>query len=338
MSIDGRTRTFPHADSAAVESTRSVEQPAARLRGYPAPCPEEESSRMSTVIEPGVHVEPAVGPAGAEIRGVDLARPPTEEVHRVIEDALHRHVVIFFRNQRITPEQHIAFSRRFGPLEIHVLHQYMLPGHPEILVLSNVLDEAGRQIGLPDAGHTWHTDTSYRAKPSRSSVLYAHEIPHADDGTPLGDTRWANTAAAYDALPQDMKLRLEGLKAIHRYGSRARRGVSPRARLTAEQQAMTPDVVHPVVRTHPYTGRKALYVFEGECVGIEGMPEDEALALFRSLQAHCIEERFIYRHRWQVGDIVMWDNCQSLHLATSDYRLPKRRLLHRTTIEGGVPF
>ena len=95
------------------------------------------------------------------------------------------------------------------------------------------------------------------------------------------------------------------------------------------QHAMTPDVVHPVVRTHPYTGRKALYVFEGECAGIEGLPDDEALALVRDLQAHCLQERFLYRHRWRVGDVVMWDNCQSLHLAIADYRLPQRRLLHR---------
>jgi taurine dioxygenase len=278
------------------------------------------------------------GPAGAEIHGVDLAHPLDDATFAAIEDAFHRHMVIYFRNQRLTPNQHIAYSRRFGPLEIHVLKQYLLPDHPEVLRLSNVKNERGEFIGLPDGGQTWHTDTSYRAKPSRASILYSLEIPHDDAGRPLGDTLWSNTAAAYDALPESMKRRLDGLKAIHHYGKRARVANSPRAKLTSEQRAATPEVHHPVVRTHPYTGRKALYVFEGECVGIAGMPEAEALALIKELHEHCLQPQFIYRHRWAVGDVVMWDNCQSLHFAVADYALPQRRLLHRTTIEGGIPF
>lgn len=285
-----------------------------------------------------VQVIPSGGPAGAEIRGVDLAQPLSDAAFGEIEHAFHKHMVIFFRDQHLTPEQQIGFSRRFGPLEIHVLKQYLLPGYPEVLRLSNAKDERGEFIGLPDGGQTWHTDTSYRAKPSRASVLYSLEIPHDETGRPLGDTLWSNTAAAYDALPDAMKRRLDGLKAIHYYGKRARVVNSPRAQLTSEQRAATPEVHHPVVRTHPYTGRKALYVFEGECVGITGMPEMEALALIKELHEHCLQPQFIYRHRWAVGDVVMWDNCQSLHFAVADYELPRRRLLHRTTIEGGIPF
>jgi taurine dioxygenase len=176
------------------------------------------------------------GPAGAEIRGVDLAQRMDDATFREIEGALHRHVVVYFRDQRLTPAQHIAFSRRFGPLEIHVLKQYLLPSHPEILVLSNIKDDRGELIGLPDGGRTWHTDTSYRASLSRASVLYAIEIPQDDTGQPLGDTLWASTAAAYDALPEPMRRRLDGLKAIYQYGKRARVANSPLAKLTDEQR------------------------------------------------------------------------------------------------------
>ncbi|HEV8678986.1 MAG TPA: TauD/TfdA family dioxygenase, partial [Stellaceae bacterium] len=153
-----------------------------------------------------------------------------------------------------------------------------------------------------------------------------------------GDTVFANTIAAYEALPVAMKGRLAGLKAIHRYAMRRRVENSPRPKLTAEQLAETPDVAHPIVRTHPHTGRKALYVTAGECVGIEGMPEDEALDLIAELDAFCVRPEFCYRHRWRVGDLVMWDNASAMHLAICDYALPERRLMHRTTVIGSEPF
>lgn len=292
---------------------------------------------MSAVVSGKLDVIPFKAPIGAEIRGVDLSREIDLDVMRQIEAAYDHHSVLVFRDQRLTPERQIRFSGFFGPLEIHVLKPYLLPGHPEILVVSNIRDDGGGFVGLPDAGQTWHTDTSYRRKPSRGSVLYALEIPHASDGRPLGDTLFAGTAPAYDDLSADMKARLEGRKAVHSYGQRKRVAGSQRAKLTRDQLEQTPDVSHPVVRTHPNTGRKALYVFEGECTGIEGMPEDEALALIAKLTEHCIQPQYIYRHVWRKGDVVMWDNAATLHLATSDYALPQRRLLYRTTIEGGVP-
>ena len=168
-------------------------------------------------------------------------------------------------------------------------------------------------------------------------MLYALEIPHAPDGRPLGDTLFAGTAPAYDDLPEEMKTLLDGKRAVHCYAQRKRIAGSQRAKLTREQLDQIPDVAHPVVRTHPNTGRKALYVFEGECVGIEGLPEEQALDMIASLTGHCIQSKYVYRHVWRKGDVVMWDNAATLHLATGDFEWPQRRLLHRTTTEGGIP-
>ena len=273
---------------------------------------------------------------GAEI-GVDLSRPIDDATFGEIETAFHDNIVVFFRRQNLSNEQHIAFSRRFGELEIHIVKKYLLPGYPEILLVSNIKNEAGEHIGLADAGFTWHSDVSYRQFPSRCSLLYAKEVPHRD-GVALGDTVFANCIAAYEALPAAMKRRLEGLKAIHRYSSRRRVANSPRPKLTQAQLDETPDIAHPIVRTHPFTGRKAIYVTAGECIGIDGMPEDEAVDLIAELDAHCVKPQFLYRHRWQVGDLVMWDNASAMHLAICDYALPERRLMHRTTVIGTQPF
>ena len=278
---------------------------------------------------------------GAEIV-FDLSRPIDQATFAEIEGIFHDNIVVFYRDQHLTKEEHIAFSRRFGELEIHIVKKYLLPGYPEILLVSNVTNDAGEHVGLADAGFTWHSDTSYRKNPSRCSLLYAKEVPHRD-GKPLGDTVFANCILAYEALPEVMKRRLAGAKAIHRYSMRRRIDNSPRPKLTAAQLAETPDIAHPIVRTHPYTGRKALYVTAGECIGIllpsgEEMPEDEALDLIAELDAHCVRPEFCYRHSWRVGDLVMWDNASAMHLAICDYALPERRLMHRTTVIGSEPF
>ena len=283
-----------------------------------------------------IPVHPADAACGAEIL-FDLAQPVDAETFAEIERLFHDNIVVFFRDQRLTSEQQISFSRRFGELEIHIVKKYLLPEYPEILLISNVRDDKGEHIGLADAGFTWHSDTSYRQYPSRCSLLYAREVPQRD-GKPLGDTVFANTVAAYEALPAAMQRRLDGLRAIHRYSMRRRIENSPRPKLTAAQLAETPDIAHPIVRTHPYTGRKALYVTAGECVGIAGMPDDEALALIAELDAHCVRPEFCYRHSWRVGDLVMWDNASAMHLAICDYALPERRLMHRTTVIGSQPF
>ena len=272
---------------------------------------------------------------GAEI-ACDLAQDIDEATFREIEHAFHDNIVVFFRRQNLSNERHIEFSRRFGEPEIHIVKKYLLPDSPEILLISNIRDDRGEHIGLADAGFTWHSDTSYRRRPSRCSLLYAKEVPQRG-GRPLGDTVFANTVAAYEALPESMKKLLARLKAVHRYSARRRVAASPRPKLTRQQVEETPDIAHPIVRTHPYTGRKSLYVTAAECIGIEGMPDDEALDLIAELDSHCVRPEFLYRHKWQVGDLLMWDNTSSMHLAICNYALPERRLMHRTTVIGTVP-
>jgi len=276
---------------------------------------------------------------GAEIRGVDLARELDAETFRRVEEAFNHHGVIFFRGQHITVEQQIAFARRFGEVEINVNTQACLPGRPEVLLVTNIR-ENGRYIGLADAGTTWHTDMSAYACPPRCSILYAKEVPLAADGTALGDTIFASAAAAYDALTLETKTRLEGRRSTHSYLAKmnARKDAVGLIReITAEHLAKTPPVAHPVFRTHPVTGRKCLYVTAGECTGIEGMTDAEALPLIAELHRHLIRPRFQYRHRWRVGDVLMWDNCSCQHLAVRDYG-GQRRLMHRVTVNGSVPF
>jgi len=189
---------------------------------------------------------------GAEIM-FDLSSELDDRTFGEIEQIFHENIVVYFRGQHLSNERHIEFSRRFGELEIHVIKKYLLPNHPELLVISNIKDQNGENIGLADAGMTWHTDLSYLQRPSRCSLLYAKEVPHRD-GRARGDTLFTNTIAAYEALPKTMQRRLWGLKAIHRYCAHKRITNSPRPKLTKIQLDETPDVAHPIVRTHPLAG------------------------------------------------------------------------------------
>jgi taurine dioxygenase len=283
-----------------------------------------------------IAVIPSDAALGAEIVA-DLAQDIDDATFGEIERAFHDNIVVVFRNQHLSNERQVAFSRRFGELEVHIVKKYLLPYHPEILLVSNIRNDAGEHIGLADAGFTWHSDVSYRKRPSRCSLLYAIEVPESD-GETLGNTIFTNTIMAYDALPDRMKTWLIGRNAIHRYSERMRVANSPRPKLTAAQLAETPDVAHPIVRTHPFTGRKSLYLTKGECIRIEGVPDDEGRAIIADLHDHCIKPAFQYRHKWQTGDLLMWDNATAMHLAICDYELPRRRLMHRTTVVGSIPF
>ena len=279
-------------------------------------------------------IRPLGAALGAEVVGLDLSQPLSDDDFRRIHRAHLDHHVVVFRDQRITPDQQIAFSRRFGPLQIHVLHQFQLANHPEILIVSNVLRD-GKPIGLGDAGHFWHSDLSYKEKPSLGSLLHAIELPAEG-----GDTLFANMHAAYDGLPDALKRRVEGLTAEHTYLARYAelQQRSPwRPNLTPEQIAQVRPVVHPVVRTHPETGRKALFVSEHFTTRIVGLPEAESRALLDELFAHSVQPRYVYRHHWRAHDLVFWDNRSLLHLAggTPDHL---RRVMYRTTIEGDTPF
>jgi taurine dioxygenase len=216
---------------------------------------------MITVHKIGQHL-------GAEISGVDLSQELDADTFAQIADAFFGNEVVFFRKQKLTPAQQVAFTRRFGSLEQHVRKESRLEAFPEILIISNVLDEHGRAIGSQDAGRFWHSDLSYKKEPSMLSALYAIEVPEKN-GRALGDTSFASTTAAYDALPQEMKQRLERLKNVHSYRyyraknieaqkeEQARGGrVIQEHVLTEEQLNSVPDIEAPVVRTHPVTGRK----------------------------------------------------------------------------------
>jgi taurine dioxygenase len=217
------------------------------------------------------------------------------------------------------------------------MEKYLLPGYPEIFRVSSIT-ENGQRIG--GSGEFWHTDLSYVERPSRGSLLYSIEVP-IRNGVVLGDTEFGSTAAAFEALPQAMKKQLRGLKAVHRFSdiySKINKGRSDAAPLSAEQKARTPDVVHPVVLKHPLSGRESIFVNEGFTSHIIGLPEDESRALLAELYAHCTKPEFIYVHKWQAGDLIMWDNWSTVHRATGGYTPDERRLLHRTTLAASMPL
>ncbi|MCE7505640.1 TauD/TfdA family dioxygenase [Polynucleobacter sp. IMCC30063] len=273
---------------------------------------------------------------GAEIVEVDLSGKLDDATFSAIEAAYSKYSVLLFRDQKMTDEQHVDFSRRLGELEVHVLREFSKPEHPEVYVLSNIV-ENGKPIGIKDAGSYWHTDLSYTKSPSRGSILYAIEVPHAADGTPLGDTEFASTAAAYDSLLEEMKTKLQSLKAVHRFWDRyisSRKAAGSEVVISDERRAGLPDVIQPVIRTHSVTGRKSIYVNEGFTVSIVGMSDSESRALLEELYAHCTQAKFRYRHKWRVGDVVMWDNCTTVHRLNVDFALPQRRLMQRTTLVG----
>ncbi|MEO7726680.1 MAG: TauD/TfdA family dioxygenase [Burkholderiales bacterium] len=305
---------------------------------------------MLTATRPNITIKRIGKHLGAEICGVDLAQPIDDDTFARIADAFFDNEVAFFRNQRITPAQQVAFTRRFGLLEQHVRKESRLPGHPEILVVSNVLDENGKAIGSQDAGRFWHSDLSYKHEPSMLSALFAAEVP-VKDGHVLGDTSFASTTAAYNALPEATKARLQGLKNVHSYRyyrnknmrvqkeEEARGGRMIQEHMPTEEQLKSvPDVETPVVRTHPVTKRKGLFINEAHTSGLVGVPPAEGDALLAELYQHIIKPEFVYTHHWQAGDLLLWDNCSVQHKATFDYDLPLRRLMHRTTVRGGVPF
>lgn len=281
-------------------------------------------------------VRPFDAPVGAEIVGLDISKPISEADFARIHRAHLDHHVLVFRDQRVSPADHIAFSRRFGPLEIHVLHQFQLPNHPEILIVSNIKNEKGEPIGLGDAGVYWHSDISYKPQPSLGSLLHAQELP----GDGIGDTLFADQHLAWEALSPALQQRILPLKAEHSYLAKYEelRAKNPwRPKLSQAQVDQVAPAVQPVVRTHPETGKKALFVSEHFTTGIVGLPKEEGDALLAELFAHSVRPEFVYRHQWQPHDLVFWDNRSLMHLATGTPDHLRRRL-NRTTIQGDTPY
>lgn len=267
---------------------------------------------------------------GAEVVGIDLTGPVDEAAKRAMNQAFVDHGVLVIRDQSLTPHQVLDAVKLFGEVFPQHNTRFALPDCPEIHYISN-------QDKFPDGrryipGEGWHTDHSNDVRPPKATVLHAVTLP--DHG---GDTQYANMAAAYASLPEPMRNRLDGLQAIHVYQS----SHSQRKLMSlpdAAKERVPNAVLHPIVRTHPENGRKALYINPIRIEGILGLDHREALPLLTDLLAHATEERHQYRHKWRAGDLVMWDNRCLLHKANGDYDMGQMRYLYRIMLKGDVPM
>jgi len=263
---------------------------------------------------------------GVEVLGVDLASADGS-IQDVVVDVFHRHGVMVVRDQTLTPLEQLAFTRRFGEPEGNPDTEFTLPDHPEIYIISNKV-ENGRPIGNWKAGQGWHTDASYRERPTMCTMLYAVETP------PEGaDTLLADLCAAYNALTEEEKAAYDTLKIHHSF--KALRELQGRASPYGE--ADLPDVIHPMIRTHPADGRKALWVSTGTVRGVVGMPNPEGLELIERLVAFATAPRFVHAHKWRVGDLLIWDNRCTLHSGTPFDLNRYSRLVYRTWVKGDRP-
>lgn len=265
---------------------------------------------------------------GTEVRGVDVAGDLTDRDFDRIYRAWIDTTVLLFRGQTMTPSQHIAFTERFGETYTYTRSEFNHEEHPEILILSN-LTRDGKPIGSAYSGRVWHTDGHYLTEPPVGSMLYAREVPPVG-----GDTWFGNMIAAYDALPERVKERIDDLKVIISRVQSRPYNYPDRPAPTAEERAEWVDVSQPLVRVHEVSGRKAIYAGGNVPWRIEGMPEEESAPLVTFLQEFAVQPRFTYRHKWQPGDIILWDNRSAMHRATYYDHVAHRRLMHRTTITG----
>jgi taurine dioxygenase len=285
-----------------------------------------------------ITISPYPKALGAEITGVRLSSSCDDELISAIKSALHEHLVLVFRDQSLEPGEQVAFSERFGKLVVRVSGEFLHPEYPPILILSNRIID-GKAEGATDAyaGSHWHSDLTYAQKPSFGSMLHAIEV--AKEG---GDTAWANMYAAYAALPEDIKMRIGNLKAIHIRDRRKnpRAGISDTFDRDVNEyyDIKVPDSLHPMVRTHPITGQKSLYVSPRFTVAIDGIDNIEGQRLLDELFEHQKKPEFIYQHKWEVGDLVFWDNSATIHLACGGLKPYDIRKLHRTSIAGSIPY
>lgn len=275
-----------------------------------------------------IDIHPLSPALGAQISGVDLSRDLTGEQRNVIERALLDHQVLFFRDQPITPQQQARFAAHFGDLHIHPIYPNV-PEQPEVLILDTAVTDV-RDNAI------WHTDVTFLPTPALGAVLSAKQVPAYG-----GDTLWASGIAAFEALSRPMQMLLDGLTATHDF---TRSFPLERFGNTAEDLARweetrrkNPPLSHPVIRTHPVSGRKALFVNDGFTTRINELEAGESEAILKLLFAHGTRPEFTLRWRWQANDVAMWDNRVTQHYAVDDYR-PQRRVMHRATILGDAPF
>lgn len=291
-----------------------------------------ERARVSTAEPPAgkVNIRPLEGGLGAEILGLPVAAVDDQNFPAVY-DAFLRHQVLLFRDQTLPPADQVAFARRFGEVQIHVMDQYHASQYPELYTLSN-LDAEGRPSGKhPDRGTlAWHTDGSWRHVTGHATMLYAEQIPANGGGTSFADMY-----AAYEALAPAERERLEGLRAIHNlnFSRNRRHGEEP---LTEAQRAAVPPVDHPVLRTHPETGRRCVFLGD-HAETILGMDYAEGRALIDDLNERIVAAARTYTHRWRPGDFMVWDNRCLLHKAESYDTSREPRVIRRCTVLGEVP-
>ena len=260
---------------------------------------------------------------GIEVIGIDMSQPQAPDtvaqLHRLWAD----NGLLLFRDQNLEERDVVAFSRLFGELEIHVREEYLSTEHPELLIVSNV-KKNGEPIGiLSDHEVGWHHDQIYLPRPAVGSLLYSVKIPNSG-----GNTAFCDQAGAYEALPDSRKRELEGLRAVHSYEYFNRQWSEP---TNEKQKKRTPDVIHPLVRTHPISGRQAIYADPGMTAGIDGMSDEDGHAFLNNLYDWCLQSRFLYEHKWRLGDAVMWDNASTMH-RRGEFDPSVERIMKRTTI------
>jgi taurine dioxygenase len=264
---------------------------------------------------------------GAEISGIDVTTADAQVRNEVIS-LVRRHGAIVLRDQRFSPADQVAFTRLFGEPAENVRPEYTLQKFPDIFVISNKVVN-GKKIGDHEVGIGWHTDMPYAERPADVTILYALEVPRQGS-----DTEIADLCAAWNALPAEKQAQLDGRMIHHSYRYyAAKRGYS----LTEEQFAKVPDVWHPIVRRHPVDGRKTLYLGTGTVKGVTGMPDQQGIELVAELVAFATQERFVYPHKWKVGDVLVWDNACTLHRGTPFDAKNDTRLAHRTWVRGTRP-
>jgi len=271
-------------------------------------------------------IRPLSNVLGAEIVGLDLSVRLSNETFEKVRRAHLEFLVIVFRKQNLSPQGQTDFAKRFGPLIEYSLSQAAVPGHPFVTMISTKR-EKGEFIGVPDAGPMWHSDHCYRARPALGTMLHALELP--DKG---GDTSFANLYKAYQTLPDDLRQVVEGRLGVF-MNSRLQSKKSMADKLLEAQR-------HPLIRTHPESGHKSVFVSPQQTVAIEGVSQEESEEILERLFIHCFQDRFVYVHKWQPGDLIFWDNRCTAHKADLS-RIEDStyvRHLHRTMIEGDKPF
>lgn len=282
-----------------------------------------------------IETRPLSQTLGAEICGVDLADPLDDETIAEIRQLWLTHCILLFRDVHWTPAQHVAFTRRFGDLHIMpgIGHDVPTnhPEHPEIMVVSNV-KRNGTPIGLRRAGWGWHSDGEDKMVPNMGSLLHALKVP-----PDRGDTSFANTYRAYEALPKSIRDKIDGRLGRFSRAERHSANYPDLPDLTEAEKRARPDVWHPITRTHPETGRTALFIGRW-AVEIEGIPKDEGTALIEDLTVHAVKPEFTYTHRWKAGDAMLWDNRCTQHCALPYDDEKYERHMQRTTLEGDTPF